>query len=684
MTRRRPPRLRGRRHPAHGRGRQHLPGDVPAAPAARRVGRRRRRAHLLRRSGRRLPARRRAATRRGGAAARRPVAVAAPGRARGAPAADAARAPAAARALHRRRPAEDGGGRGARHTPSPSMRASSLHWRAFGTNRIRPCSDSRCCSSTWRSERSRRTPTGSSRAAPRPRARTSIWCSRPSSRSPATRPRTCCSAPRSSPPAGARWSRSAGRIDVPLLVGSPWLGRDRVHNSAFLLAGGEIRARYDKQHLPNYGVFDEERTFAPGRHGLAFEAGGALCAVTVCEDLWLSNGPAGRAARGGATVILNISSSPYHVGKALVREEMLRTRARDELSIIAYCNLVGGQDELVFDGRSGGRRRRRRHRGAGSRLRGGGAGLRGRPGRCGLRASARHAAAARQGAPGARAARDVRSAPAAAAASSRASRRHPASPEADLWARARASVCATTRPRTASAACCSACPAASTRRWSPRWRPTRSARIRSTRISMPTRFNVVGDAVRRPARGREPRRRLPRAADRGPARRVRRGRARRDRHRGRERAGPHPRRDPDDRVEPARPPGADDVEQVGDGRRLHDAVRRLGGRLRADQGRAEDAGVRARPVAQRAGRPRADPGVDHRPAAQRRAARGPARRPEPAALRACSTRSSRPTWSATWRRTRSSRSASAMPSWCGASRGSSTSPSTSAGRRRPV
>ena len=144
----------------------------------------------------------------------------------------------------------------------------------------------------------------------------------------------------------------AGRIDVPLLIGSPWLGRDRVHNSALLLAGGEIQARYDKQHLPNYGVFDEERTFAPGRHGLALEAGGALCAVTICEDLWLSDGPAGRAARGGATVILNISSSPYHVGKAGVREDMLRTRARDELSIIAYVNLVGGQDELVFDGRS--------------------------------------------------------------------------------------------------------------------------------------------------------------------------------------------------------------------------------------------------------------------------------------------------------------------------------------------
>ena len=84
---------------------------------------------------------------------------------------------------------------------------------------------------------------------------------------------------------------------MPLLVGSPWLGGDRVHNSAFLVAGGEIAARYDKQHLPNYGVFDEERTFAPGRRGLVFEVGGALCAVTICEDLWLPDGPASRAAR---------------------------------------------------------------------------------------------------------------------------------------------------------------------------------------------------------------------------------------------------------------------------------------------------------------------------------------------------------------------------------------------------
>ena len=144
----------------------------------------------------------------------------------------------------------------------------------------------------------------------------------------------------------------AGRVEVPVLVGAPVLAGDRVHNSAFLLADGEVRARYDKQHLPNYGVFDEERTFAPGRRGLVFAIGDARCAVTICEDLWLADGPASRAAQRGATVILNLSSSPYHLGKGDVREEMLRTRARDELAAIAYCNLVGGQDELVFDGRS--------------------------------------------------------------------------------------------------------------------------------------------------------------------------------------------------------------------------------------------------------------------------------------------------------------------------------------------
>ncbi len=111
-------------------------------------------------------------------------------------------------------------------------------------------------------------------------------------------------------------------------------------------------ARYDKRELPNYGVFDEERTFSAGRRNLVFEVGGALADAQICEDIWLPDGPMNRSVSGGATVVLNISASPYHWGKGISREEMLRTRARDGLCFVAYCNLVGGQDELVFDGRS--------------------------------------------------------------------------------------------------------------------------------------------------------------------------------------------------------------------------------------------------------------------------------------------------------------------------------------------
>jgi NAD+ synthase (glutamine-hydrolysing) len=146
--------------------------------------------------------------------------------------------------------------------------------------------------------------------------------------------------------------RLAQRVEVPLLVGCPWLDADRVRNSALLLANGGIAARYDKQELPNYGVFDEERTFEAGRRPLVVALRDAHLGVTICEDIWLPDGPGNRAARGGATVVLNISASPYHVGKGDTREEMLRTRARDDRASVVFCNLVGGQDELVFDGRS--------------------------------------------------------------------------------------------------------------------------------------------------------------------------------------------------------------------------------------------------------------------------------------------------------------------------------------------
>ena len=146
--------------------------------------------------------------------------------------------------------------------------------------------------------------------------------------------------------------RLAATIDVPLIVGCPWLVADRVYNSALVLANGGIVARYDKRELPNYGVFDEERTFSPGRRNVAIESGGGLLAVTVCEDIWLPDGVVSEAVGAGAACLLNISASPYDLGKGLSREEMLRTRARDGMCTVAYCNLVGGQDELVFDGRS--------------------------------------------------------------------------------------------------------------------------------------------------------------------------------------------------------------------------------------------------------------------------------------------------------------------------------------------
>ena len=143
----------------------------------------------------------------------------------------------------------------------------------------------------------------------------------------------------------------AAEVSVPLIVGTPWLDGDRARNAAVVIANGEIVARYDKRELPNYGVFDEERTFSPGRGSLHIETPGGALALTICEDIWLPDAVA-EASALGATCVLNVSASPYHLGKGQSRQEMLATRARDGLCSVVYCNLVGGQDELVFDGRS--------------------------------------------------------------------------------------------------------------------------------------------------------------------------------------------------------------------------------------------------------------------------------------------------------------------------------------------
>lgn len=123
-------------------------------------------------------------------------------------------------------------------------------------------------------------------------------------------------------------------------------------NAAAVLHDGEWLGTYHKQRLPNYGVFDELRYFKPGRGEVMVCVHGAWVGVSVCEDIWLPGGPVGRLARAGADVVVNINASPFHRGKWRDRHRMLGTRASDNAVVIAYVNLVGGQDELVFDGNS--------------------------------------------------------------------------------------------------------------------------------------------------------------------------------------------------------------------------------------------------------------------------------------------------------------------------------------------
>jgi NAD+ synthase (glutamine-hydrolysing) len=139
--------------------------------------------------------------------------------------------------------------------------------------------------------------------------------------------------------------------DTVAVVGFPERAED-VFNAAAVLAGGEVEAIYRKVYLPNYGVFDEQRYFQSGRGGAVIGLEGYTLGLTVCEDIWEPGPPASEEAQAGATLIVNISASPYHAGKGIERERMLAQRARDNLACVAFCGLVGGQDELVFDGHS--------------------------------------------------------------------------------------------------------------------------------------------------------------------------------------------------------------------------------------------------------------------------------------------------------------------------------------------
>lgn len=125
-----------------------------------------------------------------------------------------------------------------------------------------------------------------------------------------------------------------------------------IFNAAALISDGKLQQVYHKQELPNYGVFDEKRYFAPGHnHGL-WSVDGVKIGITICEDIWVDGAGYAAQAKSGAKILINISSSPYHAGKLMERQELLLCRARETKTRLVYVNSVGGQDELVFDGGS--------------------------------------------------------------------------------------------------------------------------------------------------------------------------------------------------------------------------------------------------------------------------------------------------------------------------------------------
>jgi NAD+ synthase (glutamine-hydrolysing) len=139
--------------------------------------------------------------------------------------------------------------------------------------------------------------------------------------------------------------------EITALVGTPHLDRD-LFNACAVCSDGEVKAVYRKRFLPNYGVFDEDRYFQPGRDLLLLRLGETLVGPTICEDVWQPGPPATDLALAGAHVVANLSASPFHLGKGQEREEMLAQRARDNVCWLALVNAVGAQDELVFDGHS--------------------------------------------------------------------------------------------------------------------------------------------------------------------------------------------------------------------------------------------------------------------------------------------------------------------------------------------
>jgi NAD+ synthase (glutamine-hydrolysing) len=144
------------------------------------------------------------------------------------------------------------------------------------------------------------------------------------------------------------------QLPLPALVGFPELDEEDglVYNSCAVIGNGEIVAIARKVELPNYGVFDEQRWFTSGSVLTSFDIGDVCVGVTICEDLWVDEGPADALAVHDVQVIVNASASPWRIGRGRDREDLLVRRAREAKAFVVLCNLVGGQDELVFDGQS--------------------------------------------------------------------------------------------------------------------------------------------------------------------------------------------------------------------------------------------------------------------------------------------------------------------------------------------
>jgi NAD+ synthase (glutamine-hydrolysing) len=141
--------------------------------------------------------------------------------------------------------------------------------------------------------------------------------------------------------------------DIVVIVG--FVDRDKegnLYSAAGVIHKGKLKGIAHKIELPNYGVFDEKRYFQPGNSPFVFALGRAVLGVNICEDIWMKGGVAKYQAGQGARLLINISASPYHAGKGTLREKMLKERAEETNAYICYNNLVGGQDELVFDGTS--------------------------------------------------------------------------------------------------------------------------------------------------------------------------------------------------------------------------------------------------------------------------------------------------------------------------------------------